>query len=456
MASAQLKDWSPTSWKNKTALQQPHYHDETKLREALTHISSLPPLVHFGEVENLRSQIAEAGKGRRFVLQAGDCAERFVDCNAKSIEDKVKIILQMSLILIHGLRKPIVRIGRIAGQYAKPRSDGSETVNGKSLPSFRGDIINGYAFEDDARQHDPQRMVEAFIRSGLTLNHIRALIEGGFADVRHPEMWRLEHLSEKDQPQLYLDVSARVREATSFMELLVGEANPDTLKRVEFFTSHEALLLDYESALTQKVSPHARGTATGWFNSGAPFLWLGERTRQLDGAHAEYLRGIENPIGIKVGPTADPAEIVALCKHLNPLKIPGKITIITRMGSHKIKDKLPSIVQEITRSQLEVTWSCDPMHGNVIKTQNGIKTRDFSAILDELKSTYGVHRAVGTCLGGVHFELTGENVTECTGGGQGLMEEHLTQNYTTYCDPRLNYSQSMEIAYLLADHLGQP
>jgi 3-deoxy-7-phosphoheptulonate synthase len=342
-----------------------------------------------------------------------------------------------------------VRIGRVAGQYAKPRSDDLETIGGVSLPSFRGDIINDIAFDAQMRLHDPRRLIQAHTLSCYTLNSLRSLIEGGFADVRHPEMWKLDYISEQSQPRLYTELSERVHESTRFMDLL-GGANPEFMRRVDFFTSHEGLLLDYESAVTTLVP-----SEKGWFNLGAHMLWLGERTRQLGGAHAEYLRGIENPIGIKVGPTADPAEIVQLVRHINPQNEPGRITLITRMGAGRAPAALPQLVAALRDSNQFVTYSCDPMHGNAIKTQDGIKTRDFASILKELKETEALHRAAGSILGGVHFELTGENVTECIGGGGGLAAEHLTQNYQTACDPRLNYSQSMEMAYLISDHFSR-
>jgi 3-deoxy-7-phosphoheptulonate synthase len=449
MTRREAPEWNPKSWRTRKALQQPSYDDPSALASCLEEIAVRPPLVHHGEVLALRKQIAEAGEGKRFILQAGDCAERFVDCNPKSISDKLKIILQMSLILVYGLRRPVVRIGRIAGQYAKPRSDDLETSGGTTLPSFRGDIINDVAFDAAARRHDPRRLLQAHTLSCYTLNYLRALVEGGFADVRHPEMWKLDHISEQHQPRLYTEVSERVRESTRFLELL-GNANSETMRRVEFFTSHEGLLLDYESAVTHHVEGEGAG-ATGWFNLGAHMLWLGERTRQLDGAHAEYLRGIENPVGVKVGPTADPKEIVELVRYLNPGNTPGRVTIITRMGAGRVRGALPTLVKALRDAGAFVTYSCDPMHGNVIKTQDGIKTRDFASILAEIVETRGVHSEAGSVLGGVHFELTGENVTECIGGGSGLAEEHLTQNYQTACDPRLNYSQSMEMAYLLSD-----
>jgi 3-deoxy-7-phosphoheptulonate synthase len=447
--SLNRSEWNPHSWKNKPALQQPQYEDQIELQSCLAELSKRPPLVHPGEVLNLREQLAEAGQGRRFLLQAGDCAEAFADCTPKAITDKLKIILQMSLILVYGLRKPVIRVGRVAGQYAKPRSETSETLNGETLPSFRGDIINGFKFDAASRKHDPKRLLEAHTHSCYTLNYLRALIQGGFTDVRHPEMWKLDHISEEHQPRLYTELRDRVRESTRFMELL-GGANPEFMKRVDFFTSHEGLLLDYESALTHYVTEH-----DSYFNLGAHMLWLGERTRQPDGAHVEYLRGIQNPIGVKLGPTANPSDILQLVETLNPLNIPGKINLITRMGAGKAAVGLPPLVKAIQSENKAVTWSCDPMHGNVIKTQDGIKTREFSSILAELNETETEHRKLGSILGGVHFELTGENVTECVGGRTGLAAEHLTQNYQTYCDPRLNYAQSMEIAYLISDHFGK-
>lgn len=448
MTQFKNQTWTPMSWASRTALQQPQYDDVHSLAESLARLREMPPLVHVGEIKSLKSQIAEASEGRRFILQGGDCAERFVDCTPKAITDKLKIILQMSLILVYGLRKPVVRIGRIAGQYAKPRSEDFEMKNGLCLPSFRGDIINGYAFESESRRHDPQRLVKAATMSCFTINWIRALIEGGFADVRRPEIWKLDHISESKQPQLYTELSERVRDATRFMELIGGAG--EYMRRVDFFTSHEALLLDYESAFTQKIDGEP-----GWYNLGAHMLWLGERTRQIDGAHAHYLSGIENPVGIKIGPTSNAAEIVNLVKLVNPNNEPGKITLITRMGHKKASGVLSELITAIKNAKLKVTWSCDPMHGNAIKAQNGIKTRDFSAILGELIETEECHRAMGSILGGVHFELTGENVTECLGGGVGLSEDQLVENYQSYCDPRLNYSQSLEIAYLISGRFSK-
>lgn len=400
-----LEGWGPTSWKSRVALQQPCYDNPEHLAYCLDRIRAFPALVHSGEILNLKKQIAEAGKGNGFLLHGGDCAERFVDCNPESIAEKLKIILDMSQVLARALKQPVVRIGRIAGQYAKPRSDDYEVVGSSRLPSYRGDIINGFAFDPDARRPDPERLVRAYVCSCFTLNQLRAILEGEF---------------------------------------------PHTELRPQFFVSHEALLLDYESALTQFVPWENQ-----WFNLGAHFLWLGDRTRQIDLAHAEYLRGIANPIGVKLGPTSTADETVALLKFLNPTNDAGRITLISRMGKSLVQDKLPHLIDAVNKAQLFVTWSCDPMHGNSIRTQNGIKTREISSILEELESTHSVHKNMGSYLGGVHLELTGDHVTECIGGQGKLSEEHLTRNYQTYCDPRLNYEQSMEVAQRIAENFGR-
>lgn len=444
--SAATSPWTPDSWRARNALQQPGYEDPSELRFWLDRIRHYPPIVTGGEIAMLKRQIAEASEGKRFVLHAGDCAERFVDCNSKAISDKLKIILQMSLVLVHGLRRPIVRIGRIAGQYAKPRSQGLETRGEQSLPSFRGDIINGFEFTSEARRHQPSRLFEAFMHSSFTMNHIRGLIEGGFADIRHPEMWRLDHIDEDKQLSLYRDIKRRVAESTRFMELL-GGANNDFMRRVDFFVSHEGLLLDYEAALT-----HYDSSQGVWYDQSAHFLWIGERTRQLDGAHVEFFRGVANPIGVKIGPSTEPEGLIELLHALNPTFEPGRVTLISRMGVGEVSRRLPPLIEKVRDSHYPVMWSCDPMHGNAIITQDGVKTRSFNAILEELKVTEQAHRDLGTILGGVHFELTGENVTECIGGAVGLSESSLGTNYQTYCDPRLNYAQSMEMASLLSQH----
>jgi len=437
-------NWNPHSWKNHRILQPITYRDPKLLQQRLDEIQQSVPLVYPGEVERLLSFLADAQDGRRFILQAGDCAERFLDCNIHEISDKLKIILQMSLVLFYGIRKPIVRIGRIAGQYAKPRTSEFETVNGITLPSYRGDNVNGFEFTAEAREPDPNRLIAAYRHSCQTLNWLRALNDGGFADVRHPELWTLSHMRDEEQPKFYSDLLERVHEANNFLELL-GEASSEFMRRVDLFTSHEALHLDYESALTRVLPNHQP------YNLGAHFLWLGERTRALDGAHVEYLRGIANPLGIKVGPSADPEEIVNLTEQLNPQRVKGKITIITRLGAGIAQRKIPQMVDAFRKRSIGVVWSCDPMHGNAVRTDFGIKTRSFDAIVTELRETIAAHASCDSALHGVHFELTGAPVTECIGGSAGISEDGLHVNYQTHCDPRLNYLQSLEMACLLAD-----
>lgn len=435
------------SWKALPAEQLASYEDPALVTRVLQQLAGRPPLVHPGESDRLTRYLADASRGRRFVLQAGDCAELFSECTVQDITDKFKIILQMSLLIFYGLRKPVVRIGRIAGQFAKPRSSDMERIGGVELPSYRGDLINGFPFTPEDRRHDPLRMLTAYDCSVQTLNWLRSLNDSGFADVRHPEMWALSYRNEREAPRFYLDLADRVREANRFLEL-VGGGNQEFMSRVDVFTSHEALHLDYETALTRRM-PETGGRL---YNLGAHFLWLGDRTRQPDGAHVEYLRSIANPIGMKVGPDADPAEVVEIARRLNPDNTPGRLTLITRMGVAKAKSRVKRLAAAVHKAGLVVTWSCDPMHGNNIRTRLGTKTRSFDDILAELKLTEEAHRAAGGQLHGVHLELTGSDVTECTGGAVGPSEEGLARNYRTHCDPRLNYFQSMEIATLIADH----
>jgi 3-deoxy-7-phosphoheptulonate synthase len=447
-----MNEWSVNSWRSHNVMQQPNYTNANELERCLHEIREKPPLVNEGEVENLKRQIAEAGKGKRFILQAGDCAERFQDCRADVIANKLKIILQMSLVLIHGIRKPVVRIGRIAGQFAKPRSSGDEILNGVSLPSYRGDIINGFDFTPESRMHNPQRLLEAYHASCTTLNYLRSLIDGGFADVRHPEMWNLEHINKESHTSvLYDQIQQRIIQVTEFLDLF-GGVQVDALRRVDFFVSHEALLLEYEAALTKSVAyGNSRNTHSKNYNLGAHFVWLGERTRQVGSAHIEYLRGIENPIGVKVGPGANVEELIQILQTLNPKSEEGKIVAITRFGFQKAKTEIERILPTVLKACPWVVWCCDPMHGNTIKVSGGTKTRLFNEIMEELTVTYSSIHACGAHLGGVHFELTGDNVTECVGGTYGVEENRLSENYQTSCDPRLNYAQSMEVAYLLSE-----
>ncbi|MFG0242873.1 MAG: 3-deoxy-7-phosphoheptulonate synthase class II [Phycisphaerales bacterium JB054] len=447
--------WAPDSWRRRLAAQQVRYEDSAAVETALAKLRNLPPLVTSWEIERLRGFIADAQEGKRFVLQGGDCAETLADCRAEQITNKLKILLQMSLVLVHGLRKPVVRVGRLAGQYAKPRSSAVETrqVDGRevSLPSYFGDLVNRADFDAESRRPDPHLMVRGYQHAAMTLNFIRSLLDGGFADVHHPEYWDLSFFADASLPPerraAYEQVSRSLAEAVEFMEAL-GEARVDELTRVEFFTSHEALNLHYETSQTRRV-PHR----AGWFDLTTHLPWIGERTRALDGAHVEYMRGIANPVGVKLGPKTDPAEAVALTEALNPGNERGKLVLITRMGAGNVDAALPGIVRAVTDAGRKVLWVSDPMHGNGMVTADGVKTRHFDAIAEELRKTCAVHREVGSILGGVHFELTGEDVTECVGGASGVTEQHLTRNYVSPCDPRLNYQQSLELAFILSDLL---
>lgn len=439
--------WTPTSWRSKPILQQPLYEDPAHLERVLGRIRNFPPLVFAGEVDMLRRQLAEAAQGKRFLLQGGDCAERFQDCTPDGITSKLKILLQMSVILCYGARRPVIRVGRIAGQYAKPRSADFETIDGKQIPSFRGDNINSFEPDPVARKPDPDRLMQSYHASSMTLNYVRAMITGGFADLHHPEHWNLSFFGKSSQRSRYEQIVINIKDAIAFMESL-GGVREESLGSIEFFTSHESLLLAFEEAMTRFVPESGR-----YYNLSAHMLWIGDRTRQLDGAHIEYVRGIANPLGIKVGGSASPAELVELVKAVNPQNEHGRINLITRFGHDRVAAGLPPVVSAIKNAGLNVLWSCDPMHGNAIKTKADIKTRDFDSILGELRQTFAVHHQEGTHLGGVHFELTGENVTECTGGAEGLSETDLSRNYETYCDPRLNYSQSLEMAFLISSIL---
>lgn len=405
----------------------------------------MPPLVHHGEVNTLRTHLAQAAKGEAFLLQGGDCAEQFADCRKSTVESKLKILLQMSLVLTWGARIPVIRMGRMAGQYAKPRSKDTETIDGLELPSYRGDNINSSAPKADERAADPQRLMQAYFHSAATLNYTRALVDGGFADLHHPQHWDLGFVRSSTNRAEYEDIVSRIRDAIDFVES-TGVRSTTSLKMVELFCSHEGLLLDYEEAMTENV-------AEKWYNLGAHSLWIGDRTRQLDGAHVEYFRGLENPIGIKAGPSMNPSELVELITRLEPANQPGRITIITRLGADIVAESLPPLIKAVSEAGRVVTWVCDPMHGNTISTSKGLKTRDYDAVLSELEEAFKTHTTCGSHLGGVHFEMTGEDVTECTGGPQELSVADLSRSYETHCDPRLNYSQSLELALRIAQRL---
>ncbi|MBQ4854283.1 3-deoxy-7-phosphoheptulonate synthase class II [Rhodanobacter sp. B2A1Ga4] len=435
-------DWAPDSWQRRVALQQPHYDDAVELAAAGAQLAQLPPLVTSWEVLALKQALAEAQEGSRFLLQGGDCAESFADCTSPVISNRLKVLLQMSLVLVHGLKKPVLRVGRFAGQYAKPRSADTETHDGVTLPSFRGDVVNSPAFTAEARRPDPQRLIQAHAHSALTMNFVRALIDGGFADLHHPEYWDLAWVEHSPLAAEYRQMVAAIGDSLRFMETLAGPIAG--FSKVDFFTSHEALLLHYEQALTRQVPRHP-----GWFNLSTHFPWIGMRTAALDGAHVEYFRGIRNPVAVKVGPSVTPGQLLPLIDALNPDDEPGRLTLIHRMGNAKVAAALPPLLDAVKREGRRVLWVADPMHGNTESTSNGHKTRRFDNIRGELEQAFDIHAAAGTRLGGVHLELTGEDVTECMGGARDLSESDLDRAYKSMVDPRLNYEQSLELAMLI-------
>jgi len=437
------ENWTPATWRSRTALQQPTYPDLAALEGVQNELSLLPPLVTSWEILALKKQLAEAQEGKRFLLQGGDCAESFSDCESGLISNRLKVLLQMSLVLVHGLRLPVVRVGRFAGQYAKPRSTDTETKDGITLPSYRGDFINQPEFTEAARVPDPRRMVKGHARSAMTMNFVRALIDGGFADLHHPEYWDLDWVSHSPLSDEYHKMVEAVGNAVRFMETISG-VDLHNLNRADFYTSHEALLLPYEQALTRKVPRQ-----NGWFNLSTHFPWIGMRTADIDGAHTEYFRGIRNPIAIKIGPSVTPDQLLKLSNVLNPENEAGRLTFIQRMGATKVTEKLPALIKAVQTEGKKVLWVCDPMHGNTESTSNGYKTRRFDNIRSELDQSFDVHAALGSRLGGVHLELTGENVTECLGGARELTEIDLERAYTSTVDPRMNYEQSLEIAMLI-------
>ena len=437
------QQWSAQSWRARPAVQMPQYADSAELEAALAELRRLPPLVTSWEILSLKQQLAEAQDGRRFLLQGGDCAESFDECSSDVISNRLKVLLQMSLVLVHGMRKPVVRVGRFAGQYAKPRSADMEAIDGVSLPSYRGDIVNGPEFTAAARRPDPRRMVKAHARSAMTMNFVRALIDGGFADLHHPEYWDLGWVGHSPLADEYRRMVAAIGDAVRFMETLSGE-EVHNLNRVDFYTSHEALLLPYEESLTRQVPRN-----WGWFDLSTHFPWIGMRTAQLDGAHVEFLRGIRNPIAVKIGPSVTPDQLLRLIDVLNPADEAGRLTFIHRMGAAQIATKLPPLLDAMRRDGRRVLWVCDPMHGNTESTANGYKTRRFANIASEVEQAFELHAAAGTRLGGVHLELTGEDVTECLGGARELTELDLERAYRSCVDPRLNYEQALEVAMLI-------
>ncbi|OJJ71158.1 hypothetical protein ASPBRDRAFT_126798 [Aspergillus brasiliensis CBS 101740] len=445
-------DWSPSSWTSKPIKQDVVYDDAAGVQAALAKLQKLPPLVTTQEVNNLKKSLKNVALGKAFVLQGGDCAELFDYCNMDMIEAKVKLLLQMSLVLIWGANKPVVRIARIAGQFAKPRSSPMETIDGVEMPSFRGDNINGFDATPESRKPDPSRLVSAYFHSAATLNYMRASLSSGLADLHSPLDWGLGHVITPSIREKYTRIVNRVKDALRFMQT-VGIDTDRGVETVDIYTSHEGLLLEYEQSLLRHLkNPDSPTTAPtqSYYATSSHFLWIGDRTRQLNGAHVEFFRGIANPIGIKIGPSMTPAELISLLDIVNPSREIGKVTLISRYGAAKISQYLPAHIAAVQASGHIPVWQCDPMHGNTQATPSGVKTRHFSDILSELKQALEIHRAAGSFLGGMHLELTGEAVTECVGGAGGLTEEGLSERYTTFCDPRLNEKQALELAFLVA------
>lgn len=440
-----MNSWSPTSWQQFSYQQAATYPDEEQLTRVVEQLSHLPPLVTSGEIKNLKKVIAQAGRGEAFILQGGDCAESFNDCRPEIISNKLKILLQMSLVLLHGMRKPIVRIGRIAGQYAKPRSSDFETINGVTLPSYRGDLVNAPAFDLQSRTPNPKLMLQGYSCAAMTLNFIRALLEGGFADLSRPQQWDLGFVEHSSQADEYYAIVNSITDSLDFLETIDGLRN-SSLNKVDFFTSHEALHLHYEQALTH-CSPSGH-----WYDLSTHLPWIGMRTAQPNSAHVEFFRGVQNPVGIKIGASTTPEWLREILHIINPEGEEGRVLLITRMGAGAIENDLPPLIEAVQKSRIPVTWSCDPMHGNTETTAEGIKTRHCDNILSELKQANTIHAQMNSHLGGVHFELTGENVTECIGGARGLNEEDLKHAYKSLVDPRLNYEQSLEMAIQLSHH----
>ncbi|MCP4864961.1 MAG: 3-deoxy-7-phosphoheptulonate synthase class II [Alteromonas sp.] len=444
-----MNNWQPDSWRAKPILQQPEYEDKAELDRVEQTLGSYPPLVFAAEARELRRQLGQVCEGKGFLLQGGDCAESFSEFNAPKIRDTFKVLLQMAIVLTFAGRCPVTKVARMAGQYAKPRSSDFETINGVTLPSYRGDIINSFEFTEAARRPDPQRLVEAYHRSSATLNLLRAFAQGGLADLHEVNRWNMAFLESNPQKDKYLDLSRRIQDTLEFMDVIgINSTNTPSLHETSLFTSHEALLLNYEQALTRI------DTLTGKpYDCSAHMVWIGERTRQLDHAHIEFFRGINNPVGVKVGPSMEEDELIRLIDALNPNNDPGRLTLITRMGADKLEANLPRLLRRVKAEGRNVVWSSDPMHGNTFSASSGYKTRNFDAILSEIKQFFQAHEAEGTYAGGIHLEMTGQHVTECTGGAYQISDEDLKEAYKTQCDPRLNADQVLEMAFLVADHL---
>ncbi len=441
--------WHPASWLSRKAVQQPSYPQEAAVEAVLANLSRLPPLVVSGEVEALKQQIAEAQRGHRFLLQGGDCAESFDECNSDRIAKKLKILLQMSVVLLHGLKKPVIRVGRMAGQYAKPRSADTETRGDITLPSYRGDLVNRNGFTADDRVPDPQLMMRGYERAALTLNFVRALVDGGFADLHHPEYWDLDFVAHSPQAKQYRRIVESISDSLDFFESISGGPVHHT-RRIDFYSSHEGLHLLYEQAQTRFIERRGH-----WYNLSTHFPWIGMRTADVDGAHVEYFRGVSNPLAIKIGPGMTAEWLQELIARLNPNNEPGRLTLIHRFGAGEIEQRLPPMIDAVRATGSTVLWSCDPMHGNTESTSSGLKTRRFDNILKEVELAFEIHREAGSYLGGAHVELTGDDVTECTGGARGLTDADLARAYRSQVDPRLNYEQALELAMRIAGLHGK-
>ena len=444
-----MSDWTKSSWRNKPRIQMPDYTDAAALSAVEAQLSQYPLLVFAGEARRLKTQLAAASRGEAFLLQGGDCAEAFDQFNSDSIRDTFKVMLQMAMVLTYGAKVPVVKVGRMAGQFAKPRSANTETVGGVELPSYRGDIINGLDFTPEARIPDPQRMLQAYTQSAATLNLLRAFSTGGFADMKRVNAWTLG-FTDSQEIQKYRDLASRIQDSIDFMG--AAGINSDTtheFSSVEYYTSHESLLLEYEEALTRVDS-----TSGKWLAGSSHMIWIGDRTRQPDGAHVEFASGVQNPIGLKCGPTTTAEDLKVLMAKLNPENEEGRLTLIARFGAGSVGDHLPRLIKAVQEEGANVLWTCDAMHGNTIKSESGYKTRPFESVLREVREFFGIHQAEGTIPGGVHFEMTGQDVTECTGGVRAVSDEDLSDRYHTACDPRLNASQSLELAFLVAEELS--
>ncbi len=443
--------WSKDSWRTKDRIQMPTYTDSEALNRVEARLASYPPLVFAGEARRLRRQLADVSEGKAFLLQGGDCAESFDEFSADLIRDTYKVMLQMAVVLTYGAKVPVVKIGRMAGQFAKPRSADTETKDGVELPSYRGDIINDIGFTAASRVPDPERMLQAYTQAAASLNLLRAFSQGGFADMKRIHSWTLGSTADTPGYEKFADIANRISDSMSFMEAAgVSAETADTLHRVDFYTSHEALLLEYEEALCRIDSTSGLPIA-----GSGHMIWIGDRTRQPDGAHVEFCRGVQNPVGLKCGPSLDPEELVRLIDLLNPHNEAGRLTLIARFGAGKVGGHLPKLIKAVEREGKKVVWSCDPMHGNTIKSDSGYKTRPVEQVLREVREFFAIHAAEGTIPGGVHFEMTGKNVTECTGGVRAVADEDLSDRYHTACDPRLNASQSLELAFLVSEALAE-